>query len=72
MKAEGRLNRQNNNYHFDRVSELQANQYAADFLMPEAEVSILWPRFKSVIEMANIFEVSVVAMEWRLKNLDLM
>ena len=60
-----------NLYNFDPV-ESEANRFAAELLMPES-----WVRWYvdnatvSVTALANAFQVSEVAMKYRLKNLGL-
>ncbi|MCG8529852.1 MAG: ImmA/IrrE family metallo-endopeptidase [Desulfovibrionales bacterium] len=51
--------------------EREANQFAAELLMPEDAVNVL-VRIKNVVavpELAKIFGVSYSAMRWRLHNL---
>ncbi|WP_219827755.1 ImmA/IrrE family metallo-endopeptidase [Rathayibacter sp. AY1C5] len=51
--------------------EIFANNFAANLLMPEATVEALTNLDVSVVQMARIFEVSLDAMTFRLKNLGL-
>jgi uncharacterized protein DUF955 len=50
----------------DRILEREANVFAAELLMPEADVREEWPRVPTVSELAVRFGVSAVAMHWRL------
>lgn len=52
--------------------EVYANEFAACLLMPEDEVKDLVARGMSDLEMAIRFKVSREAMQFRLKNLELM
>lgn len=53
------------NYH----REVEANQFAAAFLMPEEFIRAEWNVSGSIVRMARLFEVSIAAMEIRLKAL---
>lgn len=54
--------------------EVDANQFAAEVLMPEVAVNVLVKQRKitDVSELARIFDVSVNAMSYRLKKLGFM
>lgn len=54
--------------------EVDANQFAAEILMPEMAVKVLVKQRKieDVAELARIFDVSVNAMSYRLKKLGFM
>jgi Zn-dependent peptidase ImmA (M78 family) len=52
--------------------EVYANEFAACLLMPESEVKTFAARGMSDLEMAIRFKVSREAMQFRLKNLELM
>ena len=61
-----------NMYNFDPV-EVEANRFAAELLMPEASVRWLVDRGQtSLSQLGNAFQVSEVAMKYRLKNLGLL
>jgi len=72
---------QDGEYHRDNVgnystgtvnySEIEANQFAAELLMPEDAIRQLVSRegVDSTWRLANIFNVSEAAMHWRLKSL---
>ncbi len=51
--------------------EIEANQFAAELLMPEEAIRQLVSRIgvDSTLRLANIFNVSEAAMHWRLKAL---
>lgn len=51
--------------------EVYANEFAASLLMPEREVRRLAPECRSVVQLADHFDVSLSAMSWRLKHLGL-
>ena len=51
--------------------EVEANKFAASFLMPRNLVEKVWQKLKDVDECAHIFSVSIVAMSIRLSELDL-
>lgn len=53
------------------AEEIYANEFAASILMPEPEVRAQVGKGFSVIDLANIFQVSFSAMSWRLKHLRL-
>lgn len=55
----------------DRLIEREANVFAADLLMPEAAVRAAWERMHDVSALARMFDVSGLAMEWRLYSFDL-
>ena len=51
-------------------NEIEANRFAAELLMPEVAVDyIVKNRTQNPVEMAEIFDVSLEAMRFRLKNL---
>lgn len=52
-------------------AETSANQFAAALLMPEQWVRAAYERTRNVAELAREFNVSVDAMTFRTKNLDL-
>lgn len=56
--------------HYD-YREVSANKFAAEILMPEAAVNILIKqrKIRDIAELARLFDVSIRAMEYRLKNL---
>lgn len=56
--------------HYD-YREVSANKFAAEILMPEAAVNVLIKqrKIRDVAELARLFDVSISAMEYRLKNL---
>lgn len=56
---------------FTPLHEVQANQFAADFLMPARVVSPAFSRNPSISHLAEQFGVSRAAAEIRLKNLGL-
>ncbi|MBA0192492.1 ImmA/IrrE family metallo-endopeptidase [Pectobacterium carotovorum] len=72
---------QDGEYHRDNVEnystgirdyrEVEANQFAAELLMPEDAIRQLVTRegVTSTLRLANIFNVSEAAMHWRLKGL---
>ena len=49
--------------------ELEADEFAANLLMPEATVKKLWKRFSNADILASLFDVSVPAMKYRLSKL---
>lgn len=51
--------------------ERQANQYAANLLMPAPAVKEAWDEGLTLEELAASFQVSIAAMGWRLHNLGL-
>ena len=54
--------------------ETQANQFAADLLMPKASLHGLWDEFnkhESIRNIAAAFDVSRKAAKWRVINMDL-
>ena len=51
--------------------EIYANSFAAALLMPEAEVRRLWKEGERELELAQYFDVSREAMQYRLMNLRL-
>ncbi|WP_217274399.1 ImmA/IrrE family metallo-endopeptidase [Rathayibacter sp. VKM Ac-2835] len=53
------------------LEEVFANNFAANLLMPQAAVEALAELDLSAIQMAGIFDVSLDAMTFRLKNLRL-
>ena len=52
--------------------EFEANQFAANLLMPEDNVRRAWETLGNVHEMADIFKVSVSAISVRLERLGLL
>ena len=54
-----------------RRKEIQANWFAAAFLMPASEVKYYWGSTQSVERMARIFNVSEEAMGYRINTLNL-
>lgn len=59
-----------NIYNYDQ-KEVDANAFAAELLMPRIAIDYVIDKMnlKSVAEFANLFNVSVPAMNYRLKNL---
>jgi Zn-dependent peptidase ImmA (M78 family) len=55
----------------DDPEEVYANNFAANLLMPEAEVRHVWAEQPSPVALARYFDVSIDAMTFRLKNLAL-
>ena len=53
---------------FDRKIEREANLFAAELLMPEPAVREAWERLGDVAACAVRFDVSPLAIEWRLYN----
>ncbi|PCJ17838.1 MAG: hypothetical protein COB02_12275 [Candidatus Cloacimonadota bacterium] len=51
--------------------EKEANRFAAELLMPKNELEELFNQDKSVCELADIFDVSIVAMNVRIDSLRL-
>lgn len=49
--------------------EKEADEFAAELLMPEATIRLYWPIAESIQQLAEIFSVSYSAMEYRLRNL---
>ena len=49
--------------------EYEADELAAELLMPEAEFKKLWNEYKNVPELADAFEVSIMAAKKRLDKL---
>ncbi len=49
--------------------EREADEFAAELLMPEATIRLYWPIAESIQQLAEIFSVSYSAMEYRLRNL---
>lgn len=49
--------------------EKEANEFAAELLMPESTIRLYWPIAESIQQLAEIFSVSYSAMEYRLRNL---
>ena len=54
-----------------RPEEVEANEFAASILMPEEMVRQKWREWRSTEILADIFQVSISAMSYRLYNLDL-
>ena len=52
--------------------EMEANEFAATLIMPEALVREAWEKLKSVDDCASIFHVSPLAMSIRLEKLGLL
>lgn len=52
--------------------EQEANWFAASLLMPKESISVYWDRINNIADMARMFGVSYTAMEYRLKNLNLL
>ncbi|MFS8173301.1 ImmA/IrrE family metallo-endopeptidase [Vreelandella titanicae] len=52
--------------------EVDANQFAAELLMPKKEILTAVDRYDSLDKVARIFQVSSTAMSYRLKNLGLL
>ena len=55
----------------DRMIEREANVFAAELLMPEAAVREAWSRQQDVDALARTFDVSPLALGWRLYSFDL-
>ena len=51
--------------------EREANVFAAELLMPEAAVREAWSRQQDVDALARTFDVSPLALGWRLYSFDL-
>lgn len=51
--------------------EIHANEFAASLLMPEARLKLEHGRGSNVFQLAQLFDVSVPAMRWRLRHLEL-
>lgn len=51
--------------------ERQANEFAANLIMPKLLVTKAWEQLKSIVDCAAIFHVSTLAMTLRLEELDL-
>ncbi len=51
--------------------EAEANEFAANLLMPEDFVKRIYAETTSVAKIATLFGVSYTAMDWRIKNLGL-
>lgn len=49
--------------------EKEADEFAAELLMPEATIRLYWPVAESIQQLAEVFSVSYSAMEYRLRNL---
>ncbi len=58
------------NQEYSRI-ETEANNFAAELIMPSELVKQAWETFRSVEECARIFNVSIVAMSIRLEKLNL-
>lgn len=56
----------------DKKEEAEANVFAASLLMPKNLVFSWWNKTKDVSVLASVFGVSQLAMQYRLKNLDLL
>jgi Zn-dependent peptidase ImmA (M78 family) len=55
----------------DRALEREANVFAAELLMPERELRAAFARAADVRELAEVFAVSPLAMQWRLYSFGL-
>lgn len=55
--------------HGRTVQEKEADEFAAELLMPEATIRLYWTVAESIQQLAEIFSVSYLAMEHRLRNL---
>ena len=53
----------------DSDIEKEANEFAAELLMPESAIRAYWPIADSIQNLANIFGVSYLAMKTRLQYL---
>lgn len=53
------------------IEEVEANAFAAALLMPEDIVCDMWRKWRSTEILAELFEVSISAMSFRLYNLGL-
>lgn len=71
---QGERPRRDTNVQIDNLDpvEVDANQFAAELLMPESLVRTAVERYNSLKTMAEIFDVSTTAMYYRLKNLNLL
>lgn len=49
--------------------EKEADQFAAELLMPESSIRAYWPIAESIQQLADIFSVSYLAMKTRLQYL---
>jgi Zn-dependent peptidase ImmA (M78 family) len=58
-------------HHTDRDLEREANVFGAELLMPEAAVREAWAEAADVDEVAERFEVSALAAQWRLYSFEL-
>jgi hypothetical protein len=58
-------------HHTDRDLEREANVFGAELLMPEAAVREAWAGVPDVDEVAERFEVSALAAQWRLYSFGL-
>lgn len=56
----------------DEQDEVDANQFAAELLMPEEYVRTAVKREFNLNKLASLFDVSTAAMHYRLKNLGLL
>lgn len=54
-----------------KVEEAEANCFAAAILMPEDAIRTYLPFLKSNYRLADFFGVSLVALHWRMKNLNI-
>ena len=54
-----------------RPEEIEANEFAASVLMPKDMVRQAWRKWRSTEILADIFQVSISAMSYRLYNLGL-
>lgn len=71
---QGKRPRRDTNVQIDNYDpvEVDANQFAAELLMPESLVRTAVERYSNLKTMAEIFDVSTTAMYYRLKNLNLL
>lgn len=58
-------------HHSKSDTEKEADEFAAELLMPEATIRVYWPLTENIQQLAEIFSVSFSAMEYRLRNLGL-
>ena len=52
--------------------EVDANEFAAELLMPENTFKKVWDETKSIVELSDYFDVSIVAANARMEKLGLM
>ena len=58
-------------HHTDRDLEREANVFGAELLMPEAAVRDAWAASRDATDVADRFEVSALAAQWRLYSFGL-